>query len=196
MDYKGAWNLSQEVQARLGGKNEAEFARDLNLFLKGQLMTPAGVVSLSKKQDVYPVVVDYDMPLDKMIAAGNYNWINKSITAERFPIIGKGKVDTVLHLFRIGREVNKIEAIIEISRNNLFPTTLPELLAFGAQHPNALPKKLAVFALAAVWNDSFEGHNYVTVGLCRIIPGRGVFARVGTDDTCFGSHCLFLASEK
>ena len=37
-------------------------------------------------------IVDYSMYLDEMIVAGNYDWKNSDITAERFPIVGKGRM--------------------------------------------------------------------------------------------------------
>jgi hypothetical protein len=45
-----------------------------------------------KNYCIYPVTIDYGQRLDAMIAAGRYDWVDSDLTAERFPITGRGKV--------------------------------------------------------------------------------------------------------
>jgi hypothetical protein len=45
------------------------------------------------------IAVDYGMSLRDMIAAGKYDWVNPSITAERFPVEGTGKRRSALNSF-------------------------------------------------------------------------------------------------
>ncbi|MDP3772371.1 MAG: hypothetical protein Q8Q94_03290 [bacterium] len=101
---------------------------------------------------VYPVTVYYGLSLADMIEAGHYDWVNGSITAEHFPIVGEGMVDLNINLLHFKRFIQSDEAIKEMDEMGLRPLTLPELLAFGAKFPD-MQREFPIIAFGTVWQD-------------------------------------------
>lgn len=82
------------------------------------------------------VTVNYDSSLADMIAAGHYYYINRNITAERFPVKGSGSKELAVKLIHFNRRISSEGAVKEMNKMGLRPATLEELLAFGAKYPD------------------------------------------------------------
>jgi hypothetical protein len=84
-------------------------------------------------------VVDYSQSLEDMILAGNYDWRNDDITAKRFPIVGKGRVEFEDTLFHLDCGISSEEAFKLIadadSKNSWKPAKIENVLAYGAKNP-------------------------------------------------------------
>lgn len=98
-------------------------------------------------------VVDYDMSLDEMIAAGDYDWKNDDIAAKRFPIVGKGKVEFEDTIFHFDRDISSEDAVKEIlaadSKNPWEPAKIENILAYGAKNPEE-QRKFPIIGLGSV----------------------------------------------
>lgn len=101
-------------------------------------------------QNELSVIVDYDLSLNDMIAAGRYDWSNSDITAENFPINGKGKAEIWLELVHFDRAISTDEAIKELDRQDLRPAKIEELLAFGATYSEK-QREFPIICLGSVW---------------------------------------------
>lgn len=98
-------------------------------------------------------IVDYDMNLEAMIAAGNYDWKNDDITTKRFPIVGKGKVefeDTIFHFdCNISSEDVVKEIIAADTKNPWELGKIENILAYGAKNPEE-QRKFPIVGLGSV----------------------------------------------
>jgi len=113
----------------------------------------------------FPIEVDYDLPLEKMIEAGHFDcafseWINE----KNFRKAKGGKVKVNVKLVSPKFSWFNIEEVLaELEKNNLRPATLEELLAFGATYPEE-QKKNQILALGSISQDPVNLY-----GLCS--PG-------------------------
>jgi len=102
----------------------------------------------------YSAIVDCDLSLAEMIAAGKYDFTNEDITARRFPITGKGKVNINFILKHFGEDLSTRYALEELDNADLRPATIEELLAFGAKYPDE-QRKYPIVALGSVARDLY-----------------------------------------
>ena len=126
-------------------KNQATLAK---------VMREALVPVDEKKDDVYPITINYDLSLAEMIVAGQYGWVNDDITADHFPIQGEGQVEVGVELVHFNRSMESDDVLKEMDKAGLRPATLAELLAFGAKYPKK-QKEFPIIALGSVWQDLF-----------------------------------------
>lgn len=92
-----------------------------------------------KKSTDSIIVIDYTKRISEMIVAGNYGWFdNQLINDINFPLpVGKIREETlIVKLFHFGCTVSEAEVRALLGKNYR-PAELPELLAFGAQYPDA-----------------------------------------------------------
>ena len=106
-------------------------------------------------------IVDYDMTLEQMIAAGNYDWKNDDITAKRFPRVGKGKVEFEDTLFHFDRGISSEDAVKEIlaadTKNPWEPGKIENTLAYGAKNPEE-QRRFPIIGLGSVAEvDGYRG---------------------------------------
>lgn len=166
--------LADVLEADLSRVNPYDWRKVLNLDPPQQLKT-------------------YGLSLEEMIDAGWYDWFNGDITAERFLIVGEGKVEYETKLFYFGRDISSDTA------NNLIQKDDPEnpwlsatteiLLAFGAVYPE-MQRQFPIVGLGAS---------------CKVNSYCSVLVLVGDDserglDCCWcdswDSHYRFLAARK
>jgi hypothetical protein len=114
---------------------------------------------ISKIIGDYNAVIDYDLSLAEMIAVGKYEWTNSEITAERFPVKGKGQVNINFTVKHFARSISTETALKELDEQGLRPATIEELLAFGVKYPNE-QRKYPIVALGSVGLNS-HGHRVV-----------------------------------
>lgn len=105
-----------------------------------------------KPGDVFPLSVNYDLPLTEAIDAGNYAGVNSSITSQNFPPTKHGKTDLEIILVRYDRRMTSEEVLSALDKEGLRPVELPEFLAFGAEYPE-LQRQFSIVGLGSVWKD-------------------------------------------
>ena len=97
--------------------------------------------------------INYELSLEKMITAGNYDWTNGSITPERFPVKGNGIEQVEYKLFHFGCDISSDDAdskIVKEDKENPWQSAGTEhILAFGAQNPEE-QREYPIVALNAV----------------------------------------------
>ena len=100
----------------------------------------------------FRVVVNYSQTLEQMIAAGRYDWKNPDITEKHFPIppSKRGKEEVAIELVHFDRNMESDEVLRELDKAGLRSAELPELLAFGAAHPEK-QREFPIVALGSVW---------------------------------------------
>ncbi len=98
----------------------------------------------------YSVVVDRDLSLEQMIAAGRYDWVDRDFTPKNFPLTGSGKQKLTVEVVHFGGTMSSEQVVAELSKRGLRLATIEELLAFGAQHPNLLHGYEIIVALGSV----------------------------------------------
>jgi hypothetical protein len=81
------------------------------------------------------VEVDYRKSVSDMIATGKYDWVNPSITADKFPVEGTGKKRFRTKLFYFGRYISSEDAVSAMKKENFTPGSHLHGLAFGAAFP-------------------------------------------------------------
>ncbi len=139
---------------------------------------------------VLKVVVDYSMTLAEMIASGRYDWKNDDITTERFPVKGKGKVETTVELIHLNRVIATDEVKKEIDKMGMRPATMEELLAFGATFPE-VQRRFPIIALGSVSQlGDFRDVPFLDVDDSE----RGLSLDWSDDE--WGERCRFLAVRK
>ncbi len=107
---------------------------------------------MARKEDVFPVTINYDFSLAEMVAAGKYDWANDDITAENFPVSGNGRHGMNLELVHFNRVMEFDDTLKELDKDRLRPAMLAGLLAFGAKYPDK-QRGFPVVALGSVWQN-------------------------------------------
>ena len=93
------------------------------------------------------IEVDYDLALEQMIATGNYPSPHRDITIERFPMLVKGgKVTLHPVLVPLNGMTRMMELEDKLAKRKLRPSTLAEILAYGAKYPHD-QQKFPIIAL-------------------------------------------------
>ena len=142
------------------------------------------------RSKVFPVTNNYKLSLAEMISAGHYDRVNDDITAEHFPIRGGGTAELEAQLVHLNRLMESEDVLKELDKNDLWPGTIPELLAFGAKHPE-LQRQFPIIPLGSVWQDH-DGRPRVPS--LSSGPGKRVlFLNSGSE---FHDGCRFLAIRK
>jgi hypothetical protein len=121
--------------------------------LKAVLEKPHG------SEMVFTLTVDCSQTLTDMIAAGKYDWVDKNITPENFPLEPKEGIERVeVVLVHLDKMLTTDQVKVELDRKGLKPATIVELLALGAAHPD-LQREFPVMALGSAWRDP-DGNLY------------------------------------
>ena len=115
----------------------------MQVALQMQIMT-----ATLKTKSASAITVDYGLPLEHMIAAGRYDWIDDDITAERFPVKGEGVAEFETKLFRFD-VVSSGNAIKEIEAQGWQAAGIEHLLSFGAANPDE-QRKYPIVALGSI----------------------------------------------
>lgn len=135
---------------------------------------------------VFPLTIDYNQTLDEMTAAGQYDWFNDDITAERFPITGKGVVTCETKLLHFGCNLTSEEPLRAMKADFWRTPKIEHLLTFGAAYPDEQRK----FLIIALIVDTAHG-KIIAPFLYGDDKIRGILLRA-----CGGTwhdRCRFLA---
>ncbi len=103
----------------------------------------------------HPVMVDYRLPFENMIAVGNYSWSSSEINAMHFPFTGKRRIRSTMTLVLFDEYMESKEVIRALNEMKLRAARLPEFLAFGARYPD-LQNKFPIVGLGSVWKDPYD----------------------------------------
>jgi len=95
------------------------------------------------------IVVDYGQSLEAMIAAGAFDWKNSDITAKRFPLKGKGRVEFEWKLVHPDEELESDDAKTRVEKDGWQVGGIEHLLAFWAKFPEK-QRKYPIIALGSV----------------------------------------------
>lgn len=145
-------SLMKEVQKR-GGTDE-----DIH-----RLVTPEGEAVLGKVAELivatgipkatataFTVTMDYTKTVEQMVEAGTYDWKNKDINSENFPVNRRESGKVEVHLIHFNRFISSDDATKELDRMGFRPAELPELLALGAKQPDE-QRKYPIVVLGSAW---------------------------------------------
>ncbi len=152
-EFLGAFGKMFEIVKKIvdavlekGGTDE-----DLERILKEpELAQKMAELVVGPRKSAYKVTVDYAQSLAEMIKAGKYDWVNSDITAEHFPIQGKGKQDVEVVLFHFGKEITSEQVLEVLETQGYRGAKIEEMLALGAAYPE-LQKQFPILTLGSVW---------------------------------------------
>lgn len=133
------------------------------------------------------IPVDYTLTLEKMIAAGNYDWKGEGVTSDKFPINKRKNGNVTINLVHFDREIKPDDAIARLDEMGLRPAEFPELLALGAKLPN-LQRDFPIIAMGSVLFDRFVP--YLDSDGGKRILGREFYGGV------WNRTCRFAAVKK
>lgn len=102
--------------------------------------------------ETFPLLVNYDLPLEEAINAGKYQGVHGAITRENFPSARHGQAHMEIILVRYEQRMESESVLKELDKEGLRPAELPEFLAFGAEYPD-VQRKFSVVGLGSVWKD-------------------------------------------
>jgi hypothetical protein len=128
-----------------------------------KLITEAGI----QAEVVYHLVVNYTLLLADMIKIGKYEGVNSDITAEHFPVTGKGKVAINVELWWPNRYFNNGDEVIAAlakEKPDYRFAELPEGLALGAAQPELQRQfPIAIMGSKSIWHHA-GGRDFACLG--------------------------------
>jgi hypothetical protein len=80
--------------------------------------------------------INFGQPLEAMIAAGKYDWMNSDITAARFPVKGTGIKKFRNKSFHFDRDISSKDVVAAMKQKGFESATHVHGLAFGAAFPD------------------------------------------------------------
>jgi len=116
------------------------------------------VVKLINNMSIFEIMVDYSRSLAEMIKAGNYDWVNDDITADRFSVKGEGRQELIITLFHFNKTMSSDKVKSEMEKQGFRPAKVEELLALGEKYPD-LQKEFPITALGSVWQNPHGNHS-------------------------------------
>jgi hypothetical protein len=144
-----------------------------------------------KPGDVFPLSVNYDLPLAEAVDAGKYQGVHSSITNQNFPSKRHGQAQLDIILVRYDRRMTSEEVLSELDKDGLRPAELPEFLAFGAEYPE-VQRRFSVVGLGSVWKDR-KGYRNVP---CLYEASEARYLDLHWWDDGWYSHSRFAAIRK
>jgi hypothetical protein len=140
---------------RRRGQSEEDIARAIDSQGEEVVLDRiAGAISQGahRQGDIFPVEVNYDLPLAEAVDAGRYAGVHGEITPQNFPPSRHGQAKLEIVLTRYEQRMTSEQVLSEMSRAGLRPAELPEFLAFGAQFPD-MQRRFSIIGLGSVWQD-------------------------------------------
>lgn len=104
------------------------------------------------------IVVNHNLSLAEMMAAGQYDWVNDDIARSRFLIVGKGEIRCETRLFHFGRFISSEDAVKSIEADGWEAAKIEHLLAFGVKCPEE-QRKYLIIGLGS--SCTIDGYRYV-----------------------------------
>ena len=175
------------------GHSEDDIARVVDVQGDVLVNKIADVIAITahKPGDVYPVSVNYDLPLVEAVEAGKYQGVHASITGQNFPSKRRGQAQLEIILVRYDRRTTSEEILRELDKEGLRAAELPEFLAFGAEYPE-MQRRFSVIGLGSVWTDR-KGYRNVP---CLYEASEARYLDLHWWDDGWYSHSRFAAVRK
>ncbi len=107
------------------------------------------------KEATFLIEVNYNLTLEQMVNGmikNHYPAISPDFWRANFSIEGEGRVKRKLHFAHLKKNSTGDEIIAGLSRRDLRPPRLEELLAFGAAYHGAC-SAFGIYAIDSVWID-------------------------------------------
>jgi len=146
------------------------------------------VAAAQKPRESFPTVVNYDLSVEEAIKAGDYQAVNADITSENFPCPRSGENELEIILVRFEHRMSSAEVVQKLKDEGLRAAGLPELLAFGAMHPD-VQRKFSVVGLGSIWHDR-KGYGNVP---CLYAASEGRYLDLHWWDDGWYSYSRFAA---
>jgi len=110
-----------EVLDRYGvGREHLTLLRSDSAFAARIAKTLLDSSGIDTKGEIFPITVDYDRHLDRMIADGKYDWKSPDIGAVNFPLDGKGQFEmntiSTPQLVPVFRQVVRLSGLATLKR--------------------------------------------------------------------------------
>lgn len=167
-----------------------------------RLATPDGETVLEKMaelmvqakkavENIFRLLVNYDLKVEAMVKEGKYDWKNNDINAKNFPTERAGQCEIELKLFHFNKAMTSEDVIKEMDKQGYRPAELSELLALGAKHPDE-QRKYPIIALGSVWR-----YWYGSRGVAYLrLDDSGRELRLYCFDDGWHEDCRFAAVRK
>jgi len=149
------------------------------------------VEAASKRRDIFPVAVNYDLSMEEAIHAGDYQAVHSEITSKNFPSNKSGQAELEIVLVRFDHRMTSEDVLHELDEEGLRAAELPEFLAFGAKYPD-VQRKFSVVGLGSVWRDR-KGYRNVP---CLYTASEGRYLDLHWWDDGWYSYSRFAAIRK
>lgn len=147
--------------------------------------------AVGKRRASFPTSVNYELSVEDAIEAGKYQAVNTDITGKNFPSTRSGHADLEIVLVRFDHRMKSEDVLHELGREGLRAAELPELLAFGAEHPEE-QRKFSVVGLGSMWKDR-KGYRNVP---CLYTASEGRYLDLHWWDDGWYSYSRFAALRK
>jgi hypothetical protein len=145
----------------------------------------------SRRRDIFPVAVNYDLPVEEAIQAGDYQAVHAGIASKNFPSTKRGQVEVEIVLVRFDRRMASEDVVRELAEEGLRAAELHEFLAFGAKYPE-VQRKCSVVGLGSVWRDRKKYRNVP----CLYTASEGRYLDLRWWDDAWYSYSRFAAVRK
>ena len=141
--------------------------------------------------DTLMVTVEYDMALEQMIEAGEYDFVNDDITVEHFPLNKRENDAVELYILHFDYGVTTEQVLRLLDIYGLRPAELSELLSLGIYYPD-IQRDHPLVALGSEWQ-STDGH--VNIPILREFDGQRKLSLYWNDpnNTWWISYHRFVA---
>ncbi len=145
----------------------------------------------SRRRDIFPVAVNYDLPVEEAVQAGDYQAVHMGIVSKNFPSRKKGQAELEIVLVRFDRRMTSEDVLRELDEEGLRAAELHEFLAFGAKYPD-VQRKCSVVGLGSVWRDRKKYRNVP----CLYTASEGRYLDLRWWDDAWYSYSRFAAVRK
>ena len=134
------------------GHSEDDIARVVDAQGDVLVNKIADVIAITARKpgDVFPLSVNYDLPLVEAIEFGRYQGVHTSITSQNFPSKKRGQAWLEIILVQYDRRMTSEGVLSELDKEGLRAAELPEFLAFGAEYPE-VQRRFCVIGLGSAW---------------------------------------------
>ena len=141
------WGLTPEDLHFLGTEEARLLAQPIGLAVAEIVME-----GRFRAEGLFPVTVDYSLPLKTMIQNSGLDRVDFQITADRFSITGFGRTFSVLDLVQFTEELELHQLGNELSVIGKRAATLQEGLAFAAKYPDEQRRERVIIP-GSIWVD-------------------------------------------
>jgi len=145
----------------------------------------------SRRRDIFPVAVNYDLPVEAAIQAGDYQAVHPAIASNNFPPTRRGQAELEIMLVRFDDRMTSEDVVRKLDEEGLRAAELHEFLAFGAQYPD-VQRNFSVVGLGSVWRDRKSYRNVP----CLYAASEGRHLDLHWWDDGWYSHSRFAAVRK